>query len=101
VEQPVEIACTLGSREEIESRLIEWRDVVGLVVDREKTETGMRLTFPADPVVAAAIARLAVLEQRCCAFFSFTIEVRAGGLVLDVSAPENAGDLVEGLLASG
>ena len=47
-----------------------------------------------DSVGLSELARLVEAEQRCCAFFSFTITTDAGGIALDVRAPEAASDIV-------
>ena len=55
----------------------------------------MRLAFPFDPDLVAAVARLAASEQKCCAFFDFTMHLTGAALVLTVRAP----DAVDALMA--
>src|SRR5271165_872289 len=53
------------------------------------------------PTAAAATrtAELAVAESACCSFFSFTLRVTAGQLMLDVEVPENQVAALDGLAA--
>jgi hypothetical protein len=46
------------------------------------------------------LARLIGAEQRCCAFFTFTLTVDATGIALEVRAPELAADMVTGLFGT-
>src|SRR5262249_35553196 len=51
----------------------------------------------ADPELVAQAARLAALEQQCCRFFTFTIELSADTVVLTVQAPATARDPLDAL----
>jgi hypothetical protein len=94
---PPPIACSLTSQE-IESRMAEWSGLVRDAVTVAVTDSGARATFVADPATAARVADLAVREQQCCPFFRFTVEIVAGGLDLEVTAPVEAGALARQLL---
>jgi hypothetical protein len=61
-------------------------------------EGGARASFVSDPDTAARVAALAVREQQCCPFFRFTVEIAAGALALDMTAPAEAGALVAQLV---
>jgi DNA-binding transcriptional MerR regulator len=90
------LACTLGS-EEIPERLVQWQAVMDHAVSRTTAADGaLRLEFD-DAGILDALARVAVAEQQCCAFFSFSITVDARGVALEVRAPDDAGDLVTSL----
>ncbi|MGI8937591.1 MAG: MerR family transcriptional regulator [Iamia sp.] len=95
------IACTLPANE-MPGRNDDWQRLVGHVVGREALpagETGVRLALePAAPL--DELTRLAVAEQGCCAFFSFTITVDGRGLALEVRAPADADDLVAALFGT-
>ena len=52
---------------------------------RERVEGGLRFQLPA--TLAGLAAELAAAEQRCCAFFAFTLRLAGGGLELEVRAP--------------
>jgi len=92
------VACTLtgnGMRE----RAAQWRDVLNGAI-RVTIHNGLSLTMPADR--AAAVAGLAVDEQKCCAFFDFRLHLVGPSLHLEVRAPEAGTELLMGLFgASG
>lgn len=87
------IACTLGT-DQVDDRVLEWQRLLRFVRDREALAGGaLRLVL--DPTTPLdELARLAVAEQGCCAFFAFSITVDARGLGLEVRAPAEAGELV-------
>jgi len=81
------IACTL-SDVEAEDRAAEWADLLANVVERRATDRGVQLRLPPHPGLVAHAGELCVRETECCAFFSFTLTVDAGGVWLDVAAPD-------------
>ncbi|MFI8893477.1 heavy metal-responsive transcriptional regulator [Streptomyces paradoxus] len=83
------VACTLGGAE-LGERIEQWRTLIGKADRREETDEGMRLSFPPDAELAGRIAALATAEQRCCAFFDFTLHLAPDALRLTVRAPEGA-----------
>jgi DNA-binding transcriptional MerR regulator len=87
------ILCTLTA-EQVPGRLDDWNALVGGEgVARSAIPGGVRLVFP-DRVDVGEVARLASAEQDCCRFFSFHITIDQHGVMLDVTAPEDALDLV-------
>ena len=87
------IACTLPVGE-MEGRVEDWKAVLDHVTGREQmADGGLRLSLDED-VPLGELARLAVAEQGCCAFFSFSITVDGRGVALEVRAPAGAADLV-------
>src|SRR5690606_7404593 len=87
------IACTLPVGE-MEGRVEDWQAVLDHVTGREQmADGGLRLSLDED-VPLGELARLAVAEQGCCAFFSFSITVDGRGVALEVRAPAGAADLV-------
>jgi DNA-binding transcriptional MerR regulator len=93
------VACTLGP-EQVPQRLAAWQGFLDHVRTRSATaDGGIRVEFD-DTVDAGALARLAAAEQRCCAFFSFSITVDVRGTALEVRAPDAAADLVTGVFGS-
>ncbi|MFD0207381.1 MULTISPECIES: hypothetical protein [Saccharothrix] len=85
----VPIACTLTGDEQAE-RVGEWRDL--LKGSRpEGIANGLRWRLPS--ARAGQAAELASAEQRCCAFFDFTLHLTAGELILEARAPEEAAEL--------
>ena len=97
-EASVPIVCTLSSGQ-MADRSSAWTDVLARATERESTAGGMRLRFDADPTTVATLAELAVLEAECCAFFSFTITVDAGGAWLAVDAPPDGRPVLDALFA--
>lgn len=102
--QPLEIigqppiACCLDSDAKIE-RSGDWRELLETsLIRREKIDNGMRLYF--QPAAEDAVRELAGLEKECCAFFTFVFDREPGALVLFVTAPPEAGLVLEGLFDS-
>ena len=81
------IACTLDGAGQAE-RLDQWRRLLARADRRERVEGGLRFQLPA--ALAGPAAELAAAEQRCCAFFAFTLRLAGGGLELEVRAPTEA-----------
>ncbi|TQM84487.1 hypothetical protein FHX81_6933 [Saccharothrix saharensis] len=85
----VPIACTLTGDEKAK-RVDEWR----ALLDGARPEgitNGLRWRL--STARAGAAAELAAAEQRCCAFFDFTLRLTEGELVLEAYAPEDAAEL--------
>jgi hypothetical protein len=94
----IPIACSLNESE-LRNRGEEWAAMLAEAISRTAIDDGARIGFRPDPTVAARLADLALREQHCCPFFSFTIEIAAGILALSVTAPAAAGPMVDHLLA--
>jgi len=95
--QPV--ACTLDAAS-MDDRIQDWRDLVAVAEASDPLPQGVRLTFPADPDLAARISRLAMDELGCCPFYSFTLELSATALTLSLRAPDDAAGLLRELLGA-
>ena len=88
------IACTLPA-EEMPDRAEAWQDLVRHVTHREPVENGPGVRLLLEPAVPLdELARLAVAEQGCCAFFAFAITVDQRGIALEVRAPDDAAEVV-------
>lgn len=94
---PPPAGCTLPSPAAAD-RAAQWADLAARSTERTPTPDGLRIRLPADPVVVARAAELAVLEAGCCAFFTFTLVIDAAGAWLDVAAPADARPLLEALV---
>ena len=92
------IACTLGS-ESMRSRLEDWQSLLTHAVDRREIDGGVRVEFEAG-VPTDELMRLAAAEQDCCQFFRFAITVDTRGIALEVTAPPDAGPIVESLFGA-
>lgn len=92
------IACTLDAGA-LPGRLADWRRL--LDVARSRTQVGpavIRVDFEPD-VDLAEVTRLVAAEQACCAFFSFTVTIDTAGVSVEVSAPDEAAEIVTDLFA--
>lgn len=97
--QQTAVACTLSGAEQT-GRADEWQRLLASATGRSQITNGVQLEFPSDPDVVAAVARLAAAEQKCCAFFDFTLQLTASTLVLTVRAPEAADALMAELFGA-
>ena len=86
------IACSLDDAE-LDDRLRRWRGTLASVQAREPVPGGVRLRFD-DPGSLRELGPLAAAEHQCCPFFDFAISLDGDGLVMEVTAPEEAGPLV-------
>jgi DNA-binding transcriptional MerR regulator len=87
------IACTLPAGE-MPVRMQDWQAVLACVTEREPMpDGGLRLSLDGG-VPLDELARLAVAEQGCCAFFAFAITIDHRGIALEVRAPDHAADIV-------
>jgi len=87
------IECTLeGDR--ASDRLAQWQAVAAGAISRTEVGEGALHIELGDSIGLSDLARLVEAERQCCAFFSFTITTDAGGIALDVRAPEAARDIV-------
>jgi len=80
------VACSLG-RDDLATRSLRWQALhsraAGELTD---TESGLRLSFRADPGVAEEVEALAALERDCCAFADWSVRAHSGRIVLEASA---------------
>jgi len=97
--QQAAVVCTLSGSEQTE-RVDEWQRLLASATGRSGIASGVRLEFPSDPDLVAAVAGLAAAEQKCCAFFDFTLHLTAETLVVTVRAPEAASALVAELFGA-
>ena len=96
-ESEVPIMCTLSPNSMVQ-RLMEFEGLfaAGLTtVEREPLR--LRLTFDADAAREAVIRDLFTQEGQCCAFLGFAYERTDAGLVVEVTAPEDAGPTLDGM----
>jgi DNA-binding transcriptional MerR regulator len=91
VSGPTAIACTLSVDDQA-SRIGQWRQL--LAGAHAEVIEGGRRRFHVAAQLAGPLAELAAAEQRCCAFFLFTLRLGAGGLRFEVHAPAEAAALV-------
>jgi hypothetical protein len=90
------IACTLEASA-MPDRLSAWRAVLDRARTRSTTADGARRVEFGDDLDVGNLAELVAAEQRCCAFFSFAITVDSRGIGLEVTAPDDAAEVVDSL----
>ncbi len=90
--------CTLGADAQVD-RGTEWARMLTRASARELTDDRAELTFPRDPALASELADLVAREVDCCGFFTFTLTVSRDSIVLGISAPDEAKDLVTAFIA--
>jgi MerR family transcriptional regulator, copper efflux regulator len=81
----VPVACTLEPSA-MSDRVAEWAGVLASATKRVGIDDGLRIEFGRD-VDLAELGRLIGAEQRCCAFFNFSLTVDSAGIALEVRAP--------------
>ena len=95
---PVPIACGLDAGA-VTGRLAAWHEALGPVTGRLPLEGGVRLRLPRDTPLPPLVA-LIDAEQRCCAFFAFSLHVGGDELLLDVTAPPAGRSVVHALVGA-
>lgn len=89
--------CTLSPNTMVE-RLTEFEALFAEGLRRlEREPRVLRLTFEADTDREAAIRDLFAREEQCCAFLGFSYERTGSGLVVEVSAPQEAEPTLDGM----
>jgi len=94
------IACTLEPDAVID-RMEAWHQALEHAHVRTTRPDGARRIEFDDGLPLSELAELVEAEQRCCAFFSFTIISDHRGLALEVRAPDGAADAVSTLFGPG
>jgi hypothetical protein len=80
------VACSLG-RSDLAERRARWQRLAdAALVERARTESGLRLVFRRGEGVEPELHALAGLERECCAFADWTVTADGERVVLDVSA---------------
>lgn len=102
-DQPADgpLVCTLAA-EEVPDRLAGWMALTGDSVPaptRTSIPGGVRLEL-GDGADLAAVARLAAAEHDCCRFFTFRLTIDQRGVALEVTAPDEALDVVHAMVGA-
>ena len=83
------IICSLGA-DALEQRLDEWRRVVAVTRRTERADASFCAVFDPKATVIAELARLCAAEMACCPFFTFSLEMTAEAVLLEIEGPEGA-----------
>jgi hypothetical protein len=96
----VPIACTLSPDDLRERREGLLADLLRRADHRELTAEGLRVRFPAESEVLAAIVRIVDAERQCCRFlrFGITVEPDGGPISLELSGPDGTREFIASLL---
>jgi hypothetical protein len=91
-------ACTLPTAEQ-PVRLAEFDGLFAEAVRgvRRPAPDRLRLVLEAAPAVAARAADLVARESGCCGFFTFTLTISDGTLLLDVAVPAAQAEVLDAL----
>lgn len=93
------MACSL-SAVELEERAGRWRRLAERALVESSYEEGVaRLRCRADPGVEAELRELVRLEGECCPFLTLAVSSGDGGLLLEVSGPAEARQMVAAFAA--
>lgn len=88
------VACTLTTAGLAEQSGRWERLAAQALTERAETEYGLRLSFRAEPGAEQELRQLVAVENQCCRWASWTVDTRAGQLVLDA---RSAGDGIAAL----
>jgi hypothetical protein len=85
------IMCDMtGAADTMAERMAEYRRLFAhSLLGRDRTSTGIRFRFRADPGLADWVRDLAAREKACCAFFSFTVTASDGEVWWDASVVDD------------
>lgn len=97
MDQP--IACTLSSQQ-YEKRLAELAALADdALLSRAPIEGGERLVFAPGADNERRVRAAVAAEAACCAFLRMDLRAEPGALILDVTAPAEAGPIIAELFA--
>ncbi len=93
------VTCTLTGDDQT-ARAQTWAELLGRATGRHGIDGGTQVTFSADATLIGQLAELAVREQQCCPFFTFTLAITTTDVTLDVHAPAGAEQFVAALFGA-
>ena len=93
------IACSLTDRELQERRQNVLAKIAESLIDFEELPDGFRYRFPAEDAVLQNLMRVINLEQKCCPFLSFKLNLEAGKdfASLDLTGGQDAKEAIRTL----
>lgn len=92
-------ACTLDPSG-AEQRLPQVRALIDRLRRRERLDGRLRLTFEDQAGTVELVEDFVDDEARCCSFFRFGIHHSDGEVVLELSAPPEAGHMLDAAMRS-
>jgi hypothetical protein len=89
------IACTLTPGDMTERLALIDALSDDALLDRAKTEDGVRVRLRDTPDVERRTRELVAAESACCAFLDFDLRREDGALVLDITGPADARPVID------
>jgi hypothetical protein len=84
MDETIPVACTLTT-EGLAAQAERWRRLMArAMTERAETADGLRICFRLEPGAEEALRALVALENECCPWATWTLDRRAGVIVLDV-----------------
>jgi hypothetical protein len=95
-----QIACTLTAEELTQRREELLPGLIRQAVEATELPDGLRLRFENRPGLSDTIARTIDQERSCCRFlrFAVTFEPEMGPIIVEVTGPSGARDLLRSLI---
>ncbi|MDA0229873.1 MAG: hypothetical protein O3B21_06760 [Proteobacteria bacterium] len=85
-----EITCSLTDEEFRERRAMARKDLLPHILDGERMDSGLRLTFADSVALRSRVESFIRLERQCCGFLTFTLAPPIDGLILTIEGPPEA-----------
>lgn len=85
-----EVACSLTDEEFRARRGIVRESLLPYIVETEKLESGLKLTFLETDMLRSHVETFVSLERQCCGFLTFTMTPPDEGLTLTIEGPPEA-----------
>jgi hypothetical protein len=84
------IACSLSDEAFRKRRATVRKAMLPHMVNGERMETGLRLTFADTAELRSSVENFIHLERQCCGFLTFTLAPPTDGLILTIEGPPEA-----------
>jgi hypothetical protein len=82
MDETIPVACTLTA-EGLAAQAERWRHLMaGATTERAETPDGVRICFRPEPVAEEALRALVATENKCCPWATWSVDRRAGMIVL-------------------
>ena len=96
----VPVACTL-TRADLAAQRGRWERLAGrALTERAETVHGLRLSFRPGTGAEDELRRLVAVENQCCRWATWTVQTRAGRLVLDIRSTGEGIAALHGMFTS-
>jgi hypothetical protein len=97
---PASVACTLTSAD-LATQSDRWKQrAARALIERVETAHGLRISFRPESGVEEELGKLAAVENECCSWADWTVEIHADRVVLDVRSSGQGIDTLHGMFTS-